>query len=111
MWLLNLATSGCILFGQGLRHLNPTTSGVLFMSSMFKSYLHAAADNGQRPNCLKICSRSVFVVGCMLFFSILANAQQATILGTVMDPSGASLPNVSITITSADSGVVKKTQT
>ena len=82
------------------------------MSSMFKSYLHAAADNDQRRSCLKFCSRSVLVLSCiLLFFTFLANAQQATIVGTVTDPSGASLPNVNITITSAESGVVKKAQT
>ena len=46
----------------------------------------------------------------LIAFSQIANAQQA-IVGTVTDPSGASLPNVNITLMSAESGVVKKTQT
>jgi hypothetical protein len=40
-----------------------------------------------------------------------ASAQQATIVGTVTDSSGASLPNVTINVTSADSGAVKTIQT
>src|SRR5690348_6769761 len=80
------------------------------MSSMFKSHLRAAADN-QRHNCPKFSLCSVFVLGCIFACTFLANAQQATIVGTVTDPSGASLPNVNITITSAESGLVKKTQT
>src|SRR5690348_1092093 len=78
------------------------------MSSMFKSHLRAA---GQRHYCLKFSLCSVFVLGCIFACSILANAQQATVVGTVTGSSGASLPNVNITITSAESGVVKKTQT
>ena len=81
------------------------------MSSMSKSYLHAAADSNQR-RWVKFRSRSVVILGCFfVLFTLLANAQQATVVGTVTDPSGASLPNVNITITSTESGVIKKTQT
>jgi hypothetical protein len=38
-------------------------------------------------------------------------AQQATVVGTVTDSSGAALPNVSITITNAESHAVKRIQT
>lgn len=51
---------------------------------------------------------SILVLAVTLIpFSQIGNAQQAT----MTDPSGASLPNVTITITRAESGVVKKTQT
>ncbi|HWH56284.1 MAG TPA: carboxypeptidase-like regulatory domain-containing protein, partial [Terriglobales bacterium] len=42
----------------------------------------------------------------LLMASSLAFAQEATIVGTVTDPSGSVLPNVTITITSMDTGRV-----
>jgi hypothetical protein len=42
----------------------------------------------------------------LLMASSLAFAQEATIVGTVTDPSGSVLPNVTITITSTDTGRV-----
>ncbi|MGH9739735.1 MAG: carboxypeptidase regulatory-like domain-containing protein [Candidatus Acidiferrales bacterium] len=44
----------------------------------------------------------------VLFFGLplLASAQEATIVGTVTDPSGAVVPNAAITITSTDTGLV-----
>jgi hypothetical protein len=45
----------------------------------------------------------VIALGVLLFFlPFLASAQQATIVGTVTDPSGAVVPNVAITITNTD---------
>jgi hypothetical protein len=55
--------------------------------------------------------RSVFVLILIVCSSLLAVAQQATIVGTVTDPSGAALPGVTITVTSLDSNAVKKIQT
>jgi hypothetical protein len=55
--------------------------------------------------------RSVLVLILLACFSALAVAQQATIVGTVTDPSGAALPGVTITVTSLDSNAVKKIQT
>jgi hypothetical protein len=47
-----------------------------------------------------------------LAFSCCAFAQQATIVRTMTtDPSGASLPNVNITITNTESGAVRNLQT
>ena len=43
-------------------------------------------------------------------FSLAARAQQATIVGTVTDSSGAAVPNVNITITSKESGAVRNFQ-
>jgi hypothetical protein len=46
----------------------------------------------------------------MAFFSLLwpkpARAQEATIVGTVTDPTGAAVPNAAITVTNIDTGVV-----
>jgi hypothetical protein len=44
-------------------------------------------------------------------FSISAFAQQATIVGTVTDPSGGVVANVNITVTNAETGAVKSIQT
>jgi len=42
--------------------------------------------------------------------STAAIAQQATVVGTVVDPAGAALPNVNITATNVESGVAKTIQ-
>ncbi len=47
----------------------------------------------------------------LLFVGSLAFAQEATIVGTVTDPSGSVLPNVNITITSTDTGKVSNINT
>jgi Carboxypeptidase regulatory-like domain/TonB dependent receptor len=43
--------------------------------------------------------------------SLCAGAQQATVVGTVTDPAGAALPNVTISITNIESGVTRSIQT
>jgi hypothetical protein len=50
-----------------------------------------------------------FVAFCALLFacSFSAFAQDATIVGTVTDPSGSVLPNVTITITNTETGVAR----
>ena len=59
-----------------------------------------------------ICLRSVLAVLIALVgFSFSAFGQTATLLGTVTDPSGAALPNVTVTVTSAESNAVRKIQT
>src|SRR6516162_3588481 len=56
--------------------------------------------------------RSVFgPLSVLWFLSLSVFAQQATIVGTVTDPSGASLANVNITVINLESGVAKKIQT
>src|ERR1700689_5136544 len=56
--------------------------------------------------------RSVLIVLIALTgFSFSAFGQTATLLGTVTDQSGAALPNVTITVTSAESNAVRKIQT
>jgi hypothetical protein len=59
------------------------------------------------PNCsrnwlLRILTLCALLVG----FPFLAAAQEATIVGTVTDPSAAAIPNVTITITNTDTGLV-----
>src|SRR5882724_10175720 len=56
--------------------------------------------------------RSVFVLlSVVMGISIAAVAQQATIVGTITDPSGAALPNVNVTVTNQASNAVKQIQT
>ncbi|HKW17096.1 MAG TPA: carboxypeptidase regulatory-like domain-containing protein [Terriglobales bacterium] len=47
----------------------------------------------------------------LLFGSALAFGQEATMLGTVTDPSGAAVPNVGVTITDVDTGTVTHLKT
>ncbi len=43
----------------------------------------------------------------LIAFASLAFAQEATIVGTITDPSGAPVPNVAITITNTETGLVR----
>src|ERR1700676_2333591 len=52
----------------------------------------------------------VLLVG-LIGFTFPTFAQQATIVGTVTDPSGAVVPAVNVTVTNSETGVVKHTQT
>src|SRR5580698_2442832 len=47
----------------------------------------------------------------LAIFAVSALAQEATILGTVTDPSGAAVPNAAIVITNNETGVVRNTTT
>jgi hypothetical protein len=59
-----------------------------------------------------VCLRSVLLVLIALIgFSFSAVGQTATLLGTVTDQSGAALPDVTVTVTSAESNAVRKIQT
>ena len=40
-------------------------------------------------------------------FPVLVSAQEATIVGTITDPSGAVVPNVMVLITNVDTGAVR----
>ena len=53
----------------------------------------------------------LLLIGCMLGLSLAAKAQQATVVGTVIDPSGAAVANATITVTDLDSGVSRTIQT
>ncbi len=54
-------------------------------------------------------SRIVFLCLFFLAFAVLASAQEATIVGTVTDQSGASVPGVQIAVTNSDTGQVRNT--
>jgi hypothetical protein len=47
----------------------------------------------------------------LLVFAFTASAQEATIVGTVYDPSGAAVPNVNITVTSTQTGQARSIKT
>ena len=49
----------------------------------------------------------VFAVAVVTLFAAQALAQEATIVGTVTDPSGAAVPNVTITVTALDTGLTR----
>ena len=48
----------------------------------------------------------LFICGFLGAFCLSALAQEATIVGTVTDPSNAAVPNVAITVTNTDTGAV-----
>ena len=52
-------------------------------------------------------SRTVFIVGLLVALPSLVTAQEATIVGTVTDPSGAVVPKVAILVTNVDTGTVR----
>lgn len=49
--------------------------------------------------------------GLVLVMSLQVFAQEATVVGTVTDPTGAALPNVSVTLTNVDTGLATKATT
>jgi hypothetical protein len=50
---------------------------------------------------------AILLAAFFVIFATQALAQDATLLGTVTDPSGAAVPNAAITITSTDTGVTR----
>jgi len=62
---------------------------------------------------LKDHSLRHLIVFCLLFLglSFQARAQEATIVGTVTDPSGAAVPNVHLTVTNTDTGISRQVTT
>ena len=79
------------------------------MNSMY-SLMRAGQSNISAANQFRL--RAVFVLlSALMGLSVSAVAQQATIVGTVTDSSGAAVPNVSITITNVESNAVKTIQT
>jgi hypothetical protein len=60
------------------------------------------------------CRDLTRIVACVLFFLLLgvfAVGQEATIVGTVVDPSGAAVPNVKVTLTNTDTSVSRTVTT
>jgi len=68
---------------------------------------------GSFGHLLKRCDlRLVFLLAALvLIFAAQGLAQEATIVGTITDPTGASVPNVSITVTSIDTGLSRNLTT
>jgi hypothetical protein len=54
---------------------------------------------------------AVLLVVLFAGLPFLASAQRATLVGTVTDPSGAVVPNVTISVTNVETGLVRKIQT
>ncbi len=63
-----------------------------------------------RPNRRWLIGMSVLLLFLGLFVT-QASAQQATIVGTVTDPSGAAVPNAAVTITQHETGTVRNAVT
>jgi len=58
-------------------------------------------------NVKQLTLRGIFLIcGILGAFCLSALAQEATVVGTVTDPSNAAVPNVAITVTNTDTGVV-----
>ncbi|KAA6460987.1 carboxypeptidase regulatory-like domain-containing protein [Acidobacteria bacterium AB60] len=62
---------------------------------------------GRNHLIVKLVLLALFVSGLCLS----ASAQQATVVGTITDPSGAAVPNVTVTVTNLESGVARTVQT
>jgi len=74
------------------------------LSSMFAgSFGSAVRRNGSHL--------ALLLAALCVMFAVPALAQEATIVGTVTDPTGASVPNASITITNTDTGVARSQPT
>ena len=72
-------------------------------SSRCAGSLVIAAKNGRVRSLLVLCL-------LMLGLSFAASAQTATVVGTVTDPSGSVVPNVTITATQVETGQVRTTK-
>ncbi len=53
----------------------------------------------------------ILLAAIVLLFAVQGFAQEATIVGTVTDPTGAAVPNVSITVTNIDTGLSRSLTT
>ncbi len=75
-----------------------------FLSPAFaESFGTAVRRNGSRL--------AVLLAAFFVLFATQALAQEATILGTVTDPTGAAVPNAAIAVTNAETGVARNTTT
>ena len=72
--------------------------------------LRAVPKIGSAENWSRLRSFSLVILA-VVGISLSALAQQATIVGTITDPSGAAMPNVDVTVINIESNAVKKIQT
>jgi carboxypeptidase family protein len=83
--------------------MNSASNSISVLLGRAYSFASAACQPSVRP---------LFLLSIgLMSLSVSAMAQQATIVGTVTDPSGAALPSVNITVTNADSNAARKIQT
>ncbi len=71
-----------------------------FLSPTFAGSFGQAARRG----CVRL---AVLLAASVVIFAGQALSQEATVVGTVTDPTGASVPNATITLTNVDTGVVR----
>ena len=50
---------------------------------------------------------AVLFAACVIILAVPALAQEATVVGTVTDPSGAAVPNATIVLTNTETGVAR----
>lgn len=74
-----------------------------FASKCASSFMHACKD--QRFKRFAVFSMLI------LAFSICAFAQDATVVGTVTDPSGSVVPNATVNLTNTETGIVRSVET
>ncbi len=77
------------------------------MKSLSPTYAGSISSSAKRG-----CIRLFLLLAAMfVLFAAHSFAQEATIVGTVTDPSGAAVPNVAVTITSVDTGLSRQIST
>ena len=81
------------------------------LTSPMRRGLSAILSHRHSPALWSIPSRLLVLCALVFLFSFLASAQTATVVGTVSDPSGAVIPNASVTITNTDTAQVFKIKT
>ena len=59
----------------------------------------------------KVLQSTLLLIGLLAGFSLVAAGQQATIVGSVTDPSGAAVASVTVTVTNLESGMIHTIQT
>src|SRR5579862_5400718 len=70
--------------------------------------LSSTYDEGLRLFIKKFDLRSLSIlILVLMLFSSISFAQEATIVGTVTDPTGAAVPNASLAITNTDTGITR----